>query len=227
MPSTVVHCALAVLVAAGLLGAGFDRRAALVVVGVAIVPDLDAFIGLVVTGAHRAALHTLFVPLAAAVLVYYDSRVRERSWLRSRWGAYGVHLAWAAIAAYAVGGIGLDLVTRGVNVFWPVHDQFYLFSGKLELSNQQGLVQTFVEFPDPPADGSTGGGGVDAGQFGSTEEVQITSGVDPSPGDPGVEPAAVERVFPVVQSGWELLLVVSALLVLARTELRERFGRDA
>ena len=50
MPSTVVHLALAGLLAAGLLGEWFSRRSLAVVLVVTVLPDLDAFVGLVVQG---------------------------------------------------------------------------------------------------------------------------------------------------------------------------------
>lgn len=200
MPSTLVHVALAGLLAAGLLGAAFDRRALLVVLGVTIVPDFDAFLGLAVTGGHRALLHTFVIPIVAGLLVWTDAR-RGRSRLRGRFGPDAIRIAGVAILAYAVAAIGLDLTTGGVNPFYPVHDQFYTLNGKLELSSTKGIVQTFVETSDGGAPAPEG--------LGSTQEVHVSSGVDPSP---GTEPANVERVFPIVRSGWQLLLVVASVV---------------
>ncbi|WP_255149070.1 metal-dependent hydrolase [Halorarius halobius] len=222
MPSTVVHVAVALLVAAGLLGSAYDRRA-LVVVGVAaLVPDLDVFASLLVESTHRAALHTLFVPLGATAAVYYDTRLRDGSWLRDRYGTWGVQVAWASVAGLAFGGIGLDLFTaQGVNVFYPLYDQFVSLDGKAGYSSTQGVFQTFVEVSDGGSGGGGGGGApsVDVGQRGSTDEVHVGSGVDPSKGP---EPEGVKRVFPVAYRGWHLTLLVASLLVtwvrLRRTE---------
>jgi inner membrane protein len=203
MPSTVVHLALAGLLAAALLGNHFSRRAVAVVLLVTILPDLDVFTSLVVPGTHRAAFHTLLIPLAAAGLLWYDTNRADESRLRTRFGPAAPQVAWLAIAAYAVAGIGLDMFTGGANVFYPIHDQFYRVNGKLILSTQRGLVQTFVE---------VGARGVDAGGVGSTETVHVSSGVDPTRGK---EPANVDRVFPVVRAGWHLLLVVTSVSVLA------------
>jgi hypothetical protein len=217
MPSTVVHCALAGLLAAALLGRAFDRRAVAAVLAVVVVPDLDVFAGFVLPGTHRALLHTLLVPLGVGALVAYDTRIRERSLLRSRFGARGVRVAWVAVVAYALAGIGLDLFTGGANPFYPLHDQFYRFSGSLEYSTRRGWVQTFVEVA--PADGGGDGSTVDAGQLGSTGEVHVSSGVDPTRGP---ESADVDRVFPIVRTGWQLLLVVCSLVALAGRAIEAR-----
>lgn len=202
MPSTVVHCALAGLLAAGLLADAFDARAVTIVLAATIVPDLDAFAGFLIPGGHRSVLHTILLPLGAAALLYYDTQVRERSFVRTRWRARGARIAWVSVAAVAFAAIGLDLVGGGVNLFYPIHDQFYALSGELLFSNNRGVVQTFVEL----------GGGESQAARGSTEQVHINSGVDPTR---GAEPNNVERVFPVAQSGWQLLLIVTSVFVLA------------
>ena len=201
MPSTVVHCALAGLLAAALLGEHFDGRAVAVVLAVTVVPDLDAFAGFVIPGGHRSVLHTLLLPLAGAALLHYDTRIRDPSFIRRRWHARGVRVAWISVAAVAFASIGLDLVAGGVNLFYPLHDQFYELSGELLFSNDRGLVQTFVEL-----------GGEGEAARGSTRQVHINSGIDPNR---GAEPTDVERVFPVAQSGWQLLLICTSVFVLA------------
>lgn len=205
MPSTVVHCALAGLLAAGLLGEDFDARAVAVILAATIVPDLDAFAGFLVPGGHRSVLHTFLLPLGATVLVYYDTHLRERSFLRRKWRSRGVHIVWVSIVAVTFAGIGLDLVAGGVNFFYPVYDQFYELSGEFVLSNNRGVVQTFVELGEGDA------------ARGSSKQVHINSGVDPNRGR---EPKNVERIFPVAQSGWQLLLILTSVFVLA-VRLRE------
>ena len=245
MPSLVVHVALAGLVGAALLGREFDRRSLVVVLLVPVIPDLDAFAGFVVPGGHRALLHTLLIPLGAAALLRYDTRGREISWLRGRYGPRGVRIAWVAVVVYAFAGIGPDLFTGGgANPFYPLHDQFYEVSGELGYSTTDGWVQTFVDL-SPGADSSGGssdggcahantdGGGtrgrdqsaersIDLGQRGSTREVHIESGIDPMPGS---ECENVERRFPVVESGWQLLFVLTSATVLVGRVLGRR-NRD-
>jgi len=219
MASTLVHVAVAALLAAALLGPALDRRSAVVVLAATALVDLDTFLGLVVQGAHRAASHTLLLPLLGGALVYYDVRVREDPWL-ARWHPHGARVAWVAVVAVAVAGIGLDMVINGVNAFWPLHDQFYTVDGKALLSDQRGLVQTFVELAPPePAQGDGGGT-----QPRTTQNTHYSTGVDPSTGR---ERADVERVFPLVRSGWQLLLVVAGYGVLAVRlwEQRDRADR--
>ncbi len=197
MPSTIVHVALAGLVAAALLGPAFGRRAVLFVLVVTVIPDLDAFAGLVIGGAHRSLGHNVLYPTLLAGVLAYDTRLRPSSLLRARWGDTGPRVAWVALAGLLVAGIGLDFVTNGVNLFWPLHDSFYTLNGKLEISNQRGLVQTFVDLsPDEPR---------------TTDDVHYSTGVDPSPGEENGNP---ERVFPVVRSGWQFLLVAASGIVL-------------
>jgi len=194
MPSTLVHVAFAGLISAALLGDAFDARALAVVFAVVAVPDLDAFIGLYVVGAHRAALHTLLIPAGLGLLLVYDTRVRARSALRSRWGARGVRVTWVSLLAFVLAAIGPDLVTGGANVLYPVHDQFYRLDGQLYLSDKHGLVQTFL---DQPAEGSTA-------------QMHISSGVDAVAGP---DPSSVEHVFSIARSGTRLLVVVTSAVV--------------
>ncbi|PSQ13005.1 hypothetical protein BRC93_00460 [Halobacteriales archaeon QS_5_70_15] len=214
MPSTVVHVGFALLLAAALLGPAYDRRALVVVAGAVAFVDLDAFVALVVPNTHRAAFHTLLLPLAVGTYLYADTRLAQRSTVRERWGDRGVRVAWTALVAVLVSGIGLDLFTAGgVNPLYPLFDQFYAFTGSVKWSSAEGFVQTFVEVRPPDTDGSTGGGGtVDVGGRGSTREYRVDTAVDPTEGpeDPGVE-----RVVPVAYAGWQTTLVASGAVVTA------------
>ena len=197
MPSTVVHVALAGLLAAAFLSDDFDVRAFLIIAAVTIFPDLDVFVGWWLPGTHRAAFHTLLLPLVLGVLLYVDTHVRARSTIKSRWDDYGVRLAWVSVACLAVAAIGLDLFYNGVNLFFPIHDQFYDLSGRLFYSNQRGLVQTMVEWGEPATQAQT--------QTRTTANTHYSTGVDPSR---GTEPENVERIFPIAWSGVQFLLVI-------------------
>jgi hypothetical protein len=191
MPSTVVHLAVGAVVASALLGEAFDRRSVAVVLAATALPDLDTFVGLYLQGTHRALLHTLLLPAVGGVVLAYDTRRGTASWLRGRWGARGVGVAWVALAALVLGGIGPDLMTNGVNAFYPLYDRFLTVDGELLLSNQRGLVQTFVDLSATPER--------------TTANTHYWTGVDPTR---GADPAAVERIFPVVRSGFQLLVVL-------------------
>jgi inner membrane protein len=205
MPSTIVHIAFAGLIAAALLGRSFDRNSILLVLGAVAVIDLDSFIPLVTGFGHRAIFHNLLIPLVASGLVLGDVYVREESYLLDRWGRWGFRVAWVTILCYAVAGVLLDMTDGVVNLLWPVHDQFYTLSGKIELSDQRGIVQTFIEWSD--------GGAPTPEAVGSTDDINITTGVDPGePTEPEEDP---ERVFPVIGATWELLLFLTGTFVTA------------
>lgn len=105
MPSTVVHLALAGLIAAALLREFVGLRS-LAVVALVIVPDLDAVAGLLIDGGHRAVLHSLVFPLGLAGLIYYDTRVRTDSWLAGQFEGNGPRVAWVGVVAIVFAGIG-------------------------------------------------------------------------------------------------------------------------
>lgn len=199
MPSLLFHAAVGGLIATSLVRTRFDRRAVLVVLLAVIVPEIDVFLGLWITGAHRAYTNNVFVPLAFAALVAYDTSVRPRSWIRAHLGPDGGHLARVGVVVLAVAGIGIDLFANGVNLFFPVVDQFYSLSGEVLLSDQRGLVQTVVD--------------VEESSRGTTQTTQYWTGVDPDPATRGAEPTTVERVFPLAESGIQLLLIVTGFAV--------------
>ena len=211
MPSTIVHAAVAGLIGAALLGSAFDKRALLVLVVVAAIPDLDSFIPLASVAGHRTVLHNVVIPAVAALLWWVDVHVREESMLRSRWGAWGVRVAWVGIVVYALGHVLLDLTDGYSNLFWPLHDQFYTLRGEMELSNQRGLVQTFRD---------TERGFLLLEPRGTTRDVQITTGVNPGKTPSG---ETAERTFPLFGSGLELLLaLIGGLVTAARLRISQR-----
>ena len=209
MSSTLVHVAVGGLVAVALLRDEFGWRSLLVVLAFAAVPDLDTFVGLVLPGAHRSLFHTLLFPILLTGLLWADTR-RETSLLVERFGPAATRVVGVGILALTFGGIGPDLVTNGVNLLYPLQDNFVTVSGELLVSNQRGVVQTFVDLSQ-----SDGGAVV-----GTTETLHYSTGVDPSP---GAEPESVERIFPLLDSGMELLLVaMSATLVGLRLSWQNR-----
>lgn len=201
MASTVLHVAVAGLVGTALLGEDFDARSIGVVLLAAALVDADSLLDLIDPGLHRAVGHSLFVPLLLGLVLLADTRWRERSYLAGRWGARGVKVAWIALGAGVLaGGILPDLFFNGVNLLWPVHDQFYTLDGKLLLSNQRGLVQTFVEFgTDRPVR--------------TTENFYYRTPVNPT-ADPDPE-GPVEVIFPIARSGLELLTIILGYAVVS------------
>jgi hypothetical protein len=196
VPSTVVHLALAGVVAAALLGATLDRRALAVVLVAVALPDLDSFI-LFSDAGHRTVLHNVWVAVVPAVLLWVDLRVREESLVRRRWGPWGVRVAWVTVVCYLVAHLALDLADGYVNLLWPLHDQFYTLDGSIELSSERGIVNTFSDSGVPLLDAR-----------GTSSEQQITTGVDPGEGQ-------TERLFPVVRAGWQLVVLVGGTAIVA------------
>jgi len=217
MPSTLVHVALAGLVGTALLAEEFDARTVAVVMAATAFVDLDVFVGLVVPGTHRAAFHTLLFPLSLGALLYYDVRIRERSRILGRWGTRGVRTAWVSVFAVTAAGIGPDLFLNGVNLFYPLHDQFYEVTGRLIYSDRRGFVQTFVEIDfdlltEPAAQATDE-------TVRTTENTHYRTGVDPSRGDPAED---VERIFYIVTSGERLLLALTGYAVVGLRLFEER-----
>lgn len=200
MPSTLVHVAFGGFVAAGLLGTHFDRRSVLVVLAAAALPDLDSFLAIVLVGTHRALLHNLVLPGLVAGALYVDSR-RPVFRMRDRFGDRGVRVAWVSVAAFVFAGVAPDLATNGVNPLYPLLDRYVTLDGELLVSSTRGVVQTFVELH--PKSSTVGG---------TTSDTFYYTGVDT---DPGPDEKQAERVFPLVNSGMQALIVLLSGFVLA------------
>lgn len=254
MPSTVVHVALAGLVGTALLADYFDAKAVAVVMAATAFLDLDVLVGLWIQGAHRAAFHTLLLPGIVGGLLWWDLRgrtrprvqswvgtggragtwVRERSRVRSRWGARGARVGWVSIAGMTLAGIGPDAFFNGANLFYPVHDQFYELSGEVLYSTRDGFVQTLVNanldglidavVPDGggsagagEGSGTSGGGSDDS--VSTTENTHYRTGIDAAPGD---DPENVERIFPIAMTGERALLALTGYAVVGFRIWEER-----
>ena len=225
MPSTVVHAGFALLLAAGLLGAYYDRRALAVLLVVLVLPEADSFLGVVMDGAHRTVGHNFVLPAVAALALYVDTRVRERSWVRERLSPRWIAVAWVAIFVHVFAHVALDWThLDGVNAFWPLRDRFFSLGGEVLYSTADGFVQTFV---DVRIDPETGGRTVDAGAGGTSESVHVDNPVQPR--DPAVEvEEPVDRRFPIANSGWRLYLIGLGLFALGARRLQgDGVGDDA
>lgn len=194
MPPTLVTIAVGVLLGVGLLGAAFDHRSLAVVAFASALPDLDAIVSLAVPGSTNAVFHTIFIPAVAAGLLYYDTERRDTSWLRSRYGWYGVRVAWVAVAAYTVAGIGLDLFSAdSVALIYPLSDRYYAIIGRFVISTQEGIIQTYIEFGD---------GWLEIATPGTTATHHVDSWLNPGDG---------ERRLRLIESGWQAVVVLTAL----------------
>jgi len=214
MPSSVVHAALAVALAVGLLGRFYDRRALAVVLVVVVVPEVDTALGLVIAGAHRTVLHTMVLSAVAAPLLYWET-TRERSVIRGRWGARGVRIAWVGLLVHTFAHVALDWThLEGINLLWPVLDRFFALEGEVYLSASEGFVQTFVDVGRDP---ETGRSVIDAGQGGTRAETHVSNPAQP---DPEPDPGPVDRRFPIAVRGWQLHLLLTGVFVVAARRLQ-------
>lgn len=193
MPPVTVHIALGGLIGAVLLAEHFDTRSILVVMGAAGVPDLDVFIGFVLPGAHRAALHTLLFPTVLTALLVWDVYLREVSYVRERWSAYGVQVAWVAVVSMTLAHVLLDLFGSGINPFWPLYDRFYMLSGDLVFWYQNGFTYDFVTVVE----------------LGTTADTHYGTGFDTVRSDG-------RRRFPIALSGEQFALLVTSGAVVTR-----------
>ena len=214
MPSSVVHAAVAFLLAAGLLGRFYDRRALLVILVVVLAPEVDTAFGWIMSGAHRTVLHTLVSTAVLAAVVHWET-TREGSRIRARWGARGVRIAWVGLFVHTFAHLALDWAhLSGINIVWPLVDQFFRLDGELYVSTTEGFIQTFVEISEDP---DTGAGVIDAGQGGARAENHVSNPAQPSP-DP--KPGPVDRRFPIAVGGWQLYLVVASAFTLVAKRLQ-------
>jgi len=212
VPSTVVHVAFAGLLGTALLADAFDARAILVVMGSNALLDLDTLIGIVVPGTHRAALHNVWIVLAPAAVLLWDGAIREESLVRKRWGDAAPRVAWVTLAALLFAHVLFDAFFNGVNLFWPLHDRFYDLSGTLLVTDQRGLVQTFVELDAGDVAASTARG--------TTENTHYRTGFDPTRDEPAI---GVERIFPIAATGERFVLTVAGFAaVLVRVVEKRR-----
>ena len=208
MAPTLVNAAFGALLAAALLGAAFDRRSVAVVVAAAALPDLDAVASLALDGATNALLHNVWIPLGIAALLYWDTTVRGESRIRAAYGWRGVRIAWVSLAAFAVAGIGPELFgLGGVNLLYPVHDAYYLVAGRLIVSTQDGIVQTFLTAS------AEGPGILPVESPGTTASYAIPTWINPD-GRPGLALGATRELH-VVRTGWQAVVVAAAATLLA------------
>lgn len=214
MPSSVVHVALALAIAVGLLGRFYDRRGLLVIALIVLFPELDTAFGWVMDGAHRTVLHTMAGTAVLAAVLFWET-TRDGSWIRDRWGARGIRIAWVGLFVHTFAHLALDWAhLSGINFFWPFVDQFYNLDGEIYLSTTDGFVQTFVDIAEDP---ETGRGIIDAGQGGTRAETHVANPAQPSP-DP--EPGPIDRRFPIAVGGWQLYLVVLSAFTLVAKRLQ-------
>ena len=225
MVSTLVHAGFALVVAAGLLGNAADRRVMGAILLVVVLPEADALLGPVYPGAHRTVGHTAVVPIAAALLLYYDTHVRERSWLRARLEDRWISMAWVALVVHLTAHVALDWThLEGVNLFWPLRDAFTVLDGELTWSLADGFVQTFVDIRIDPTTGQTQ---VESAVTGTRASVHVNNPVEPDAPATLAKAEVIDRRFPVAGRGWRLYLLGLGLFTMAARQLQKAPSADA
>lgn len=221
MPSTVVHVGFAALVGTALLSDYFDARAVLIVMGFAAFPDVDTFIGLwFLDGGHRTVLHNVLLPTALLAVVWWDVERREDSVILRRWGVSGYRVAWVGIlGGWLVAHVMLDAFHNGVNLLWPLHDEFIDLSGHFLVSDQRGFEQTFLEI-ETAEDG--GRAVAEDDSFGSSDEMHYYTGADPGPD----ADENAERWFYLFDRGEFAVLALSGYLIAGWRLFEKRRGED-
>ena len=193
MVPTLVNAALGGLLAAALLGRAFDRRTVALVVGAAVVPALGSAVGVALGWTSTAALQSAWLPLFGTLVLLVDTRWRDRSVLRARYGWHGVRVAWVALASVSVAGVAPDLFgTPGVPLLYPLESVRYSVDGLLLYSTQEGVVQTLSAGGETPGIlplASTGG---------------VSGTTDGRPG-----------AVALVETGWQAVVVVTGALTLS------------
>lgn len=204
MVSTVVHVSVAVLICCALLPDDvFSLKSLMIAVTPVALLDVDAFFFIISEGLHRALFHNILIPTIVIALIIYDTVVRESSYI-SRFvdPRYASSIAIASYVSIIFAGIGLDFSDTGVNIFWPLYDQFYTLEGKLIISSDDGLVQTFIEEPFKDVFEKTN-------NTKTTDNFVYRTPANPNPGSS--EPA--ERIFPIAYKGWRLVLIGLSIVV--------------
>lgn len=206
MPPTLYSMAIGALLGVALLGAAFDRRSLVIVVVAAALPDLDAVVSLVLEGATNAVFHTALVPGLVFLVLLWDTMFADHSRLIDRFGWWGARTAWVALAAYVVAGIVPDLASEsGVNLLYPLVDQFYALDGVFYYSTTDGIVQTYL---GPGENGRL----LEITRLGSTAEHHVPTWINPTAGT-GID-TGVERRVTLLESGFQAVVVAAAIAAL-------------
>lgn len=196
MPSTVIHLSLAFIIACTLIPNNmFTVKSLLIVSAPVIFLDIDAFFYVVEEGLHRTLFHNVVLPTVIVLIFFYDIFIRDESYTKKRFDKTTATILIAtSYTAVVIAGLGLDFADTGVNLFWPIHDQFYTLEGKFVLSSEKGIVETFSEFGDEES-------------ASTTDNVVYNTPINPS------SPSESERVYPIAYKPWQLVLIIASIVL--------------
>lgn len=209
MPSTVIHLSLAFIIACVLIpNDRFTVRSLLVVSIPVIFLDTDAFFYVVEEGLHRALFHNIIIPTVIVLIFFYDMFIRDESYIGERFNnTTATILIATSYTAVVIAGLSLDFADTGINLFWPIHDQFYTLEGKFVLSSEDGIVQTFSEFS--------------SGESASTtDSVVYNTPINPS------SPSESDRVYPIAYKSWQLVLMIASVVLVPMKIIQAKYLTD-
>jgi len=123
------HMVIPVMLA---LIAGVDRRRALMLAPIAIIPDLD-----VLLVAHRVYLHTVFIPVTIVILCLFLFNLKQRALIHLPLPRREILFA----SLYYLSHLLFDLYPGPVAVFWPLTSVGYRLNIGV-IVNQQSVIPT-------------------------------------------------------------------------------------
>ncbi|HLB71956.1 MAG: hypothetical protein OIN88_03025 [Candidatus Methanoperedens sp.] len=122
MPNWAIHL-IVPLLALLITGKKEDYKYILLLLPLAILPDLDTFVT-----QHRALLHNIFIPL---ILLASGWIIREKRTL------------FVIAAIYTGSHVILDMFSGGVVLFYPLYDKITYVDISLRMSQANDLIWTF------------------------------------------------------------------------------------
>lgn len=204
MPSTVVHVSFALIIACALIPNNrFTIKSLLIVALPVMFLDSDAFFYIVEEGLHRALFHNIIIPSVIVAILLYDISIRDESYIGRKFNSsHAMSLIITSYTAVVIAGLGLDFADTGVNLFWPIHDQFYTLEGKFILSSENGIVQTFSEFGT---------------EKDTTDSVVYNTPINPSSSGEN------SGTYPIAYKAWQLILIITSGILVSIKMVRAKY----
>lgn len=205
MSSTVVHISFAIIIACSIIPIDkFSYKSLLLVVVPVAMLDLDALVFFIQEGLHRALLHNLIIPTIILFLILYDTIIRKESYIKNYYDEETVIIvSIASYIAVVFAGIGIDFAANGVNLFWPIHDQFYTLEGQFVISSEEGIIQTFTD---------TFFESVNQGNAKTTDNHVYSTPVNPAPNQPN---ESSPLILHIAYTGYQIVIIITSIICLA------------
>ena len=122
MPNWAIHL-IVPLLALLIVGKKEDHKYILLLLPLAVMPDLDTF-----AVEHRALFHNIFIP---AILFFFGMAIKE------------MRTIFFITSMYIASHVILDMFGGGVVLFYPVYNEMAFIDVSLELGRANELLWTF------------------------------------------------------------------------------------